>query len=404
MALTISDVSDSGSNPLGENGEEATQDGTFGNDPTEIVIADLGIAKSIVGEPVLTDIGNFVTTFEVIVENTGTVDLGSLSLVENLVPQFGPAFVDAGNLLLLVEPSDAASSITLDSAGFNGRTNVELISGQDGRLAVGDSFTVRFDVEIDPREVEGSLGNQIAGSAIAVDENGDPIVGSAGVIEASDLSDSGSDPTSTNPGSPGDAGTSDDPLVFTLPGLGLTGPLTGEATGNPPFFPVLPSANLTSISSLLNGFVSSPGPIYSGVPINSNADPLSLESGRPVTGGYSVGDYSELDDCGCAVSVDAYGNPMNAIPIEQIIEAGNGCGPVTPQGQLMGEELIIEEVVVPEGDQGWLSEATPEEAEAAETQSMIEQVASENADKVAGNAETLRKPSFLKRFTRWLRG
>ena len=404
LALTISDVSDSGSNPLGENGEEATQDGTFGNDPTEIVIADLGIAKSIVGEPVLTDIGNFVTTFEVIVENTGTVDLGSLSLVENLVPQFGPAFVDAGNLLLLVEPSDAASSITLDSAGFNGRTNVELISGQDGRLAVGDSFTVRFDVEIDPREVEGSLGNQIAGSAIAVDENGDPIVGSAGVIEASDLSDSGSDPTSTNPGSPGDAGTSDDPLVFTLPGLGLTGPLTGEATGNPPFFPVLPSANLTSISSLLNGFVSSPGPIYSGVPINSNADPLSLESGRPVTGGYSVGDYSELDDCGCAESVDAYGNPTNAIPIEQIIEAGNGCGPVTPQGQLMGEELIIEEVVVPEGDQGWLSEATPEEAEAAETQSMIEQVASENADKVAGNAETLRKPSFLKRFTRWLRG
>ena len=42
----------------------------------------------------------------------------------------------------------------------------------------------------------------------------------------------------------------------------------------------------------------------------------------------------------------------------------------------MGEELIIEEVVVPEGDQGWLSEATPEEAEAAETQSMIEQVLS----------------------------
>ena len=87
---------------------------------TPVNIADLGIAKAIVGEPVLTDFGNFVVTYQVVVENTGTVNLGQLSLLEDLAGQFGSAFVNAGNLTVTSGTSDPGSSITVDSALFNG--------------------------------------------------------------------------------------------------------------------------------------------------------------------------------------------------------------------------------------------------------------------------------------------
>ena len=39
--LLATDTSDNGTDPTSENGEEETTDGTFGNDPTPIVIADV---------------------------------------------------------------------------------------------------------------------------------------------------------------------------------------------------------------------------------------------------------------------------------------------------------------------------------------------------------------------------
>ena len=72
--LTATDVSDDGTDPNGENGVDINGDGIFANDLTPVNIADLGIAKAIVGEPVLTDFGNFVVTYQVVVENTGTVN------------------------------------------------------------------------------------------------------------------------------------------------------------------------------------------------------------------------------------------------------------------------------------------------------------------------------------------
>ena len=99
--IVASDDSDNGLNPDGENGNEDSVDGVANNDVTGILIADLGIAKSIVGDPVLTEIGNYVVTYRVVVENTGTVDLAELSLLEDLTNQFGSAFVNAGNLILV---------------------------------------------------------------------------------------------------------------------------------------------------------------------------------------------------------------------------------------------------------------------------------------------------------------
>ena len=169
--VTASDVSDDGTSATDENGEEVTGDGVFANDPTPIQIADLGIAKSLIGEPILTDIGNYVVTYQVVVENTGTLDLGSLSLLEDISTQFGSAFVDAGNLTLVTSPSDPDSGISVDSANFNGETAIEILdpTGKN-TLVVGDSFTITFDVEIDPAGVTDPLENQVEGAGIAVDE------------------------------------------------------------------------------------------------------------------------------------------------------------------------------------------------------------------------------------------
>ena len=262
-------------------------------------------------------------------------------------------------------------------------------------MATGDSFTLQFDVEVDPREISAALVSQIEGSASGVDASGNPILDSAGnQIIGSDLSDSGTDPGTSNPDDPSDQGTSDDPTLFDPPpvplsaisgtvfqddnndgfqqlgegGIGgviltLTGtdvfgdavsiqtttdatgryvfaalnageysitqtqpdgftdgididsnglvtPINdvlsnislgfGEtissatfaerqtgASGNPPTLPGLPPIANTPIGNSAGSFVSASGSIYSGVPINSNADSLSLDSTRPITGGYS---------------------------------------------------------------------------------------------------------------------
>jgi len=270
-------------------------------------------------------------------------------------------------------------------------------------LGAGDSFTIEFDVEINPRQVTGSLGNQVSGSGAAVDNNGTPVLDSAGnQLIANDLSDSGTDPTSTNSNDPFDNGTSDDVSQFTPPAVprseisgfvfldengngvadlgesGIEGveiTLTGQdvfgvsveivtltdgagryvfsglnagvytlqqvqpsqfsdgletgevnsivgndvisniqlgfgqtldssrfgerlsgTSGFPPNLPSLGPIALSSISSLLTGFPASSSPIYSGTTIDNNANPLSLNSNRPVYGGYTMSANQSIAD------------------------------------------------------------------------------------------------------------
>ena len=186
---------------LTENGED-NNDGTFANDVTPVQIADIGVAKSITGQPEVLFNGNSVVTFQVVVQNTGTVDLGSLSLVEDIATQFGDAFISASNLILTAGPTGPTSNIAVasDSAGFNGATVTELLDQSiDNRLEVGDSFTIEFSVEVDPAGTSGTLENQVVGNGAGVDEDGNAVVDSDGnQIFASDLSDSGTDPTGIN--------------------------------------------------------------------------------------------------------------------------------------------------------------------------------------------------------------
>ena len=491
---------------------------TVGDDLEEsispLVVADLGIAKSIVGEPILTETGNFVVSYQVVVENTGNVDLADLSLVEDLQSQFGAPFVDAGNLTLTRFPSDARSSIAVNSATWNGSSSTELIDNASGSLlVVGDSFTVEFDVEIDPSLVEDApLANQVEGSAEAVNASGDPLTDANGApIIVTDESDSGTDPGTNNSDSPDDRGTSDDPTLFDPPAVpsgsisgsvfqddnndglqqpgeagiegvvitltgtdvfgnavniqtttdafgqytfdglnageytvtqtqpdgftdgidrdhnGLVSPINdvlpnislgfgdtfengtfGErrsgASGNPPQFQNLGAFNSASLSNLLGGFGgSSPGTIYSGVPINGNNDPLSLDSGRQVTGGYALSQAEQLDgdDCGCCEVVDPCDPCGNVIPIEQIIDDGCGCGPVSPQGQILYEDASIEGVEVIPVDAESVSEADGTASEETEGD-VVDQIDQQRSEETASDDATIRKPSFLKRMAKWM--
>jgi len=205
--ITVGDDSNNGDDP------NSDEDGS-----TPILIADLSIAKAVLGESTLLDNGNYSVSYQLVVENTGTVDLADLSLIEDLGTQFGAGLVNAGGLTMTAGPSGAASAITANAA-FDGNGVTEMMdSTAAGFLEVGDSFTLEFNVEIDAAGLPNATAtnsvatNSVSGNAVGVDQNGDPIVNADGnQLTANDDSDSGSDPSSNNPGEPGDTSGSDDP-------------------------------------------------------------------------------------------------------------------------------------------------------------------------------------------------
>ena len=127
LGTQATDVSDNGVDPDSENGED-NLDGTVGNDPTPIIIADVSAAKQVVETPTLLSNGNFEATYQVVIENTGTVDLANLTLTEDLATQFGGAYVDAYGLTLTTPPANAASAISLDTVDFNGGSSTEIVN------------------------------------------------------------------------------------------------------------------------------------------------------------------------------------------------------------------------------------------------------------------------------------
>jgi hypothetical protein len=376
--LTATDVSDNGVDANGENGEQ-TPDGIFGNDPTPIYIADLGIAKSIVGEPQLVD-GHYLVTYLLIVENTGTVDLTNLTLTEDLAGQFGAAYVDASSLVLIGQPSDPQSSIALNSS-FNGGSNTEMLDvSATNVLQVGDSFALQFVAEVNPNAPGDELHNQVIGSGDAIDENGDPILDDDGQqLVATDFSDGGTDPNSSNPGTLGDTGTWGDTTIFTTP-------IQSGTSGNPPRFPGLsPIA-----SSSIGRYLTAPGPIYSGIPVASSANPLTLESGRPVTGGYSIDAATDDGEC-CEVVETIDPCCEETVPVEEVIEGDCGCEPVSEEVCDEVMEVSDECVVDPAMEIDACEELPIEELP-------IEELPIEDCP-----PNFLRGPSFLQRMGSWLR-
>ena len=232
--LPAMDVSDNGTDPTAENGED-DGDGVFGNDPTPIVIADISVVKAVSGTPTLLSNGNFEVVYSLVIENNGNVDLADLTLVEDLATQFGSALVSVLVILpwsLRLLPPTA--TVVLD-ASWDGDASTEMISQTAATLlAVGDSFTVEFTVEVDPdaAAAPGALDNQVTVGGNAVDDNGDAFLDSTGTpITTTDDSDSGTDPNGTNPDDDGDQGTSNDPTPLLIPSIGLA-KSAGDAVPN----------------------------------------------------------------------------------------------------------------------------------------------------------------------------
>ena len=137
--LLADDDSDSGANPQGTNPDESGDGGTDA-DPTPIIIADVAAAKESVGTPTLLANGNFEATYQVVIENIGTVNLANLTLGEDLATQFGSAYVNASGLSLVTAPSDPSSTVALNAANWNGGSITEIVdTTMPSLLAVGDS-------------------------------------------------------------------------------------------------------------------------------------------------------------------------------------------------------------------------------------------------------------------------
>ena len=277
------------------------------------------------GQPV-PDGDNFIVTFSVTVENTGTVDLENLSLTEDLAEQFGSAFVGAGELFLTSDPTTAPSQIVLAS-DFDGSAGTELLDPTfNNILSIGDSFTFEFMVAVNSQAGGQQLVNQIVGTGDAIDEDGNAIVDSSGaVLIAQDASDNGFDANSGN----GNASSSDaTPVVIPLVDFEIPDDGDGDTTaGSPPVLIGIPPLVTSSISN----FLGSPGPIYSGIPTNTT-NPVTLDSNRPITGGFSVtnddfgGSIQEVECCGEIVdAVPGQPVPVETVPVEQVIEGDCGC-------------------------------------------------------------------------------
>ena len=185
------------------------------------MIPDISVAKEVFSTTPNGD--NFDVVYQLVVENTGNVDLADVSLIDDLATQFGGAFVSAGSPSVVTAPTDADSSITIDAA-WDGDARAEIIdqSVTTNLLKVGDSFVVQITVTVDPDATgtSGPLNNQATAGGDAVDDLGNPLTNAAGdPIVTTDLSDSGSDPNGTNPGEDGDAGSSNDPTPLAIPDL-----------------------------------------------------------------------------------------------------------------------------------------------------------------------------------------
>lgn len=214
--ITVSDLSDAGSDPNGLNPNQHGDSGQS-DDPNPLVLPEIGIAKRIIGSVPSATPGNFNVTYEAVIRNTGSVNLGNLTLVEDLENQIGGGFQQVvGN------PTIYASTATSDpvfNSNWNGNLDntgdANMFDGVSGLLQPGEQIVVQFTIEIDVDQITPSSNNQITAGG-SYDETPDSD-GFQGLV--SDLSDTGSNPAGTNAGQTGDSTSADDPTL--VPAVGL---------------------------------------------------------------------------------------------------------------------------------------------------------------------------------------
>ena len=161
--------------------------------------------------------GQFNVLFRAIIQNTGTTPIENLetSLDFSDPSQFGAAFIGIVNPPeITFSSAQTTPSVNDDYDGTN-----DLFLG-DGLLYPDDSLIIEFAIEINP-EAAGAPSApiiQLEVTAFGANFDGTPILDPGNgnqQVEFIDLSDDGIDPTTTNPGYPGDTGGEDDPTPLT---------------------------------------------------------------------------------------------------------------------------------------------------------------------------------------------
>ncbi|MEL6108930.1 MAG: hypothetical protein AAFU85_23220, partial [Planctomycetota bacterium] len=208
--IFVVDQSDSGSVTTSENPGAPGDTGST-DDPTPLQIAEIGSAKRVTNVE-MTGLTSLVT-LELIVENTGTVHLQELDLFDDISTQWGANFVG-----VVGGPEIIRSTATMDpsiNTGFAADSTQNVFDGRSGFLAPGEQVVVQLVVEVEatPGQATVVLVNQASVAGTPVDAGRGPVLDSSGIPfgRVTDLSDSGVDTGSTNPGAPGDTGGFDDP-------------------------------------------------------------------------------------------------------------------------------------------------------------------------------------------------
>lgn len=154
--------------------------------------------------------GNIDMIVEAIVKNTGDEDLSNLGLTAHLssLVWLGPVFkeVVVAPEIVAEGAHGSATTATVEptpNPDFNGDDEIDMISG--GLLEPGQSYVLRFHIEIDP-DAPGALPIPKVQATASGEASGGTSV--------SDVSDAGYNPEGSNPGWPGDSGSSDDPTQF----------------------------------------------------------------------------------------------------------------------------------------------------------------------------------------------
>ena len=148
----------------------------------------LGIAKQ-VGVPVDNKDGTFTIPYLVTVQNSSEIALDAVQVADDLVPTF------TGAVAFAIVPGSVTSSRLQVNPNYNGRSNVNLLTGTD-RLAPRETATVNFSVLLTPGAKQGTYFNTAIGTAR------DP----AGNV-VRDTSTDGVTPDANRNGSPGDDST-----------------------------------------------------------------------------------------------------------------------------------------------------------------------------------------------------
>lgn len=174
----------------------------------EAMVADIAIAQAIVGidKAESNTPGQFNITLDITVQNTGSENLNSFSLLENFSDdtQLGAAFVQIVNAPEIIQ-STATVNPTLNILYDGTLINADILNG-DGLFEPNQLFTIRLSLEVAPKAAGAPEALQMQSTISALNTLADPL---------QDISDSGFFPPTTNPNQPGDTGGSDDPTPLT---------------------------------------------------------------------------------------------------------------------------------------------------------------------------------------------